>query len=226
MVKGFETFSAVAAYLDRPNVDTDLIIPKQFLKKIGRSGFGANLFHDLRFLPDGEPDPGFILNQERYKGAGILVSRENFGCGSSREHAAWALEDYGFKTIIAPSFGDIFRNNSFNIGLLLVEQPEGLVTDIMDRIEKNPGYTLRVDLDRQTIEGSDGWKGAFEIDPHRRRMLLSGFDEILLTLRQEDLIAEYERTHAKPWQAALPGQSFRKDEKKNARGSGRKNGCA
>ncbi|MDR2339977.1 MAG: 3-isopropylmalate dehydratase small subunit [Deltaproteobacteria bacterium] len=204
MVKSFETFSAVAAYLDRPNVDTDLIIPKQFLKKIERSGFGANLFNDLRFLPDGSPDPGFILNQPRYQGAGVLVSRENFGCGSSREHAAWALEDYGFKTVIAPSFGDIFRNNSFKVGLLLIEQPDELVSEIIERIERNPGYTLEVDLANQTLEGSDGWKATFEIDPHRRRSLLAGIDEIAQTLALQDEINAYEESHQEPWEAVLP----------------------
>jgi 3-isopropylmalate/(R)-2-methylmalate dehydratase small subunit len=204
MVKAFEKFSAVAAYLDRPNVDTDLIIPHQFLKKISRSGFGANLFNDLRFLPDGKPDPDFILNLPRYKGAGVLVSRENFGCGSSREHAAWALEDYGFKTVIAPSFGDIFRNNSFKIGLLLIEQPDALVSEFMERIEKNPGYTLEVDLQNQSIMGSDGWKVSFQIDPHRRQRLLSGIDDIDQTLSLEEKIEAYEASHQKPWQAVLP----------------------
>ena len=205
MAKAFETFSAVATYLDRPNVDTDLIIPKQFLKKIEKTGFGANLFNDLRFLPGGEPDPDFILNQPRYKGAGVLVSRENFGCGSSREHAAWALEDYGFKTVIAPSFGDIFRNNSFKIGLLLIEQPDSLVSEIMERIERNPGYTLQVDLAGQTLEGSDGWKAAFEIEPHRRSRLLAGGDDIDQTLSlEEERIRAYEEAHSRPWEAALP----------------------
>jgi 3-isopropylmalate/(R)-2-methylmalate dehydratase small subunit len=197
----------VAAYLDRPNVDTDLIIPKQFLKKIERAGFGANLFNDLRFLPDGKPDPEFILNKPRYQGAGVLVSRKNFGCGSSREHAAWALEDYGFKTVIAPSFGDIFRNNSFNIGLLLIETPDGLVTDIIQRIEGNPGYTLQVDLVNQTLEGSDGWKASFEVDPHRRATLLAGEDKIGRTLLEEDKIKAYEEAHQNPWEAVLPPET-------------------
>jgi 3-isopropylmalate/(R)-2-methylmalate dehydratase small subunit len=204
MAKAFETFSAVAAYLDRPNVDTDLIIPKQFLKSIKKSGYGANLFNDLRFLPDGSPDPDFILNKPRFKGAGVLVSRENFGCGSSREHAAWALDDYGFKTVIAPSFGDIFRNNSFGIGLLLIEQPAHLVTEIIERIERNPGYTLEVDLEGQAIRGSDGWEASFEIDPHRRTRLLEGVDEIDRTLELEEDIKAYERSHAEPWQATRP----------------------
>ncbi|MDR2405752.1 MAG: 3-isopropylmalate dehydratase small subunit [Deltaproteobacteria bacterium] len=206
-MKAFETFSAVATYLDRPNVDTDLIIPKQFLKKIEKTGFGANLFNDLRFLPDGKLDPAFILNLPRYKGAGVLVSRENFGCGSSREHAAWALEDYGFRTVIATSFGDIFRNNSFKIGLLLIEQPDALVSEIMERIERNPGYTLEVDLVNQTLKGSDGWKASFDIDPHRRKRLLSGVDDIAQTLSLEDMIEAYEASHKEPWQAVLPTES-------------------
>jgi 3-isopropylmalate/(R)-2-methylmalate dehydratase small subunit len=207
MARAFETFSAIAAYLDRPNVDTDLIIPKQFLKKIARTGFGENLFNDLRFLPSGEPDPDFILNQPRYQGAGVLVSRENFGCGSSREHAAWALGGYGFKTVIAPSFGDIFRNNSFKNGLLLIELPERPVTDLMRRIEDNPGYELKVDLENLTLEGSDGWRTTFQVPAHRRAVLLKGVDDVMETLRLKDKIKAYEDSHNAPWQAALPEEA-------------------
>ncbi|MDR0548525.1 MAG: 3-isopropylmalate dehydratase small subunit [Deltaproteobacteria bacterium] len=200
----FTPRTLLAAAYDRPNVDTDLIIPKQFLIKIDRHGFGRHLFHNERFLPNGEANPDFFLNFPRYQGVGLLVGGKNFGCGSSREHAPWALEDYGFSVVVAPSFGDIFRNNSLKVGLLLVELQQVEVADLMARIEKTPGYTVTVDLAAQTLKGSDGWSSHFEIDPFHKERLLAGGDEIALTLLAEDKIAAYEKAHARPWEAVLP----------------------
>jgi len=197
----FTTLTTVAALLDRPNVDTDLIIPKQFLKSTERTGFGRFVFYDLRFLPDGSPDPNSALNQPRYQGAGILVSRENFGCGSSREHAPWALMDYGFKAIIAPSFGDIFKNNSFKNGLLLIELPAQKIDELISLVNRVPGLEMRVDLAAQTVAGPEGFAAGFEIDRFRKELLLNGWDDISLTLKKEDKIAAYEKSHARPWQA-------------------------
>ncbi|MDR1921687.1 MAG: 3-isopropylmalate dehydratase small subunit [Candidatus Adiutrix sp.] len=199
----FVTLKAVAAVLDRPNVDTDLIIPKQFLKRIERSGFGRFLFNDLRFKTDGTENPDFILNQPAYRGAGILVSRENFGCGSSREHAPWALMDYGFRAVISPSFGDIFKNNSFKNGLLPIELPAGRVSELMKLIGDNPGLTLEIDLPAQAVRGPKGFRADFEIDAFRKELLLNGWDDISLTLKKEDLIQAYEEGHNRPWQAAV-----------------------
>jgi 3-isopropylmalate/(R)-2-methylmalate dehydratase small subunit len=204
-MKAFKTFNAKAAYLDRPNVDTDLIIPKQFLKSTSRQGYGSHLFNDLRFLPDGGENPEFVLNKPRFKGAGVLVGRENFGCGSSREHAAWAIFDYGFKTVIAPSFGDIFKNNSSNVGLLLIELPEEVVSDLIQRIEANNNFQLKVDLKNQILKGSDGWEQDFRTDPFVKEKFLRGGSEIDLTLRKrKKKITSYEKSHKKPWQAVLP----------------------
>ncbi|MDR2935393.1 MAG: 3-isopropylmalate dehydratase small subunit [Candidatus Adiutrix sp.] len=198
----FTRLTAVAAVLNRPNVDTDLIIPKQFLKNIERRGYGRHVFHDLRFSPDGTPDPDCPLNQARYQGAGVLVSLENFGCGSSREHAAWALTDYGFKAVVAPSFGDIFRNNSLKNGLLLVELPAETVAGLIRLIEETPGFELTLDLRDQVVSGPGGFSAAFAIDPYAREMLLNGWDEISLTMRKEDRLAAYEAAHRRPWLAA------------------------
>ncbi|MDR2945273.1 MAG: 3-isopropylmalate dehydratase small subunit [Candidatus Adiutrix sp.] len=198
----FTTLTTVAAVLDRPNVDTDLIIPKQFLKSISRSGFGRFVFNDLRFRPDGSPDPDCPLNLPRYRGAGALVSRENFGCGSSREHAAWALLDYGFKAVICPSFGDIFKSNSFKNGLLLIELSQKEIDRLIRLIEDTPGYQLSIDLPAQSVTGPAGFSATFEIDPFRKELLLNGWDDISLTMKKEDKITAYERTHARPWQAA------------------------
>jgi 3-isopropylmalate/(R)-2-methylmalate dehydratase small subunit len=199
----FTTLTTLAAVLDRPNIDTDLIIPKQFLKRIERSGYGRFVFHDLRFRPDGQRDPDCPLNQPRYQGAGALVSRENFGCGSSREHAPWALMDYGFRAVISPSFGDIFKNNSFKNGLLLIELSREKTSELIRLIEATPGYALSIDLAAQTITGPGAFAASFEIDPFRKGLLQSGGDEISLTLEKEALIAAYEKEHQRPWQAAV-----------------------
>ena len=197
----FTRLSATAAVLNRPNVDTDLIIPKQFLKNIERRGYGRHVFHDLRFKPDGALDPDCPLNQARYQGAGVLVSLENFGCGSSREHAAWALMDYGFKAVIAPSFSDIFKNNSLKNGLLLAELPPDTVAGLIRLIEETPGFELNLDLREQTVTGTAGFSAGFEIDPYARELLLNGWDDISLTLKKEDRLAAYEAGHNRPWQA-------------------------
>ncbi len=198
----FTTLNTVAAILDRPNVDTDLIIPKQFLKSIKRSGFGQHAFNDLRFRPDGSLDPLSPLNQPRYQGAGVLVSRENFGCGSSREHAPWALMDYGFKAVISPSFGDIFKNNSFKNGLLLIELSPEETSRLIKLIEESPGYRLDIDLAAQTVTGP-GFSATFQIDSFRKELLLNGWDDISLTLKRAEKISSYEKNKARPWQAAV-----------------------
>jgi 3-isopropylmalate/(R)-2-methylmalate dehydratase small subunit len=199
----FTTLTTVAAVLDRPNVDTDLIIPKQFLKRIERAGFGQFVFNDLRFRPDGTKDPDCPLNQERYKGAGILVSRENFGCGSSREHAPWALMDFGFRAIISPSFANIFENNSFKNGLLLIVLAADVTERLIALIEANPGYQLNIDLAAQTVSGPSGFSARFDIDPFRKELLLNGWDDISLTMKKEAAISAYEAARQKPWQAAV-----------------------
>ncbi|MDR2349727.1 MAG: 3-isopropylmalate dehydratase small subunit [Deltaproteobacteria bacterium] len=204
-MEAFKTFKARAAYLNRPNIDTDLIIPKQFLKSIKREGFGANLFNDLRFDENGRDNPDFILNKPRYEGAGFLAAGENFGCGSSREHATWALLDYGFRAIIAPSFGDIFRNNSSKVGLLLIQLPADEVAGLCARIEENDGYELEANVETQKLSDSRGWVISFEIDPYVKKMLMGGQDQITLTLAESaGEIEAYEKSHAKAWQAALP----------------------
>lgn len=180
--------------MDRVNVDTDQITPKQFIKWITREGYGRVLFYDWRYLPGEKPNPDFILNQPRYQGASILLARANFGCGSSREHAPWAILDYGFHTILAPSFADIFYNNCFKNGVLLVKLPDAEVEELFQRTEKNTGYRLTVDLENQTITDDHGLSLSFEIDPFRRECLLKGLDDIGLTLRYADRIAGYEQT--------------------------------
>ncbi|MDX5409112.1 MAG: 3-isopropylmalate dehydratase small subunit [Thauera sp.] len=200
-MKPFTTLDGLVAPLDRANVDTDAIIPKQFLKSIKRSGFGPNAFDEWRYLDVGQPgqdnsqrplNPDFVLNQARYQGAQILLTRDNFGCGSSREHAPWALEDYGFRVLIGPSFADIFFNNSFKNGLLPIRLDAAEVDELFRQCEATEGYRLTVDLAAQTITRPDGKSIAFDIDPFRKECLLNGWDDIGLTLRHADKIRAFE----------------------------------
>ncbi|MGI4848363.1 MAG: 3-isopropylmalate dehydratase small subunit [Janthinobacterium lividum] len=209
----FTLLDGLVVPLDRENVDTDAIIPKQFLKSISRTGFGPNLFDAWRYLDIGEPgrdnstrplNPDFVLNEPRYAGASILVARKNFGCGSSREHAPWALEQYGFRAVIAPSFADIFFNNCYKNGLLPIVLPEAAVTQLIDAIKAFPGFRLVIDLERQLVSlssGSQSWP--FEIDAFRKYCMLNGLDDIGLTLKQSDKIRAYEERHLadQPWLA-------------------------
>ncbi len=206
----FETVTGVVCPLDRSNVDTDAIIPKQFLKSIKRSGFGPNLFDDWRYLDHGEPgmdsstrplNPDFVLNDARYAGASILLARENFGCGSSREHAPWALTDYGFKVIIAPSFADIFFNNSFKNGLLPIALDANIVDRLFEQAVGERALQLTVDLEAQEIRGAADGPIAFEVDPFSKHCLLNGLDDIGLTLQHVDEIRAYEarRRSITPW---------------------------
>jgi len=190
-MKPFVSETGLAVPVDRVNVDTDQIIPKQFLKRIERTGFGQFLFYDWRFTADGGLNPSFVLNQKQYEGATILVAGRNFGSGSSREHAPWALADYGFRAVIAPSFADIFYNNCFQNGLLPVVLPEEAVAELMSRAAQ-PGYQLTVDLEACTVSDNAGLKLSFAVDPFRRHRLLHGLDEIGLTLQQEAAITAYE----------------------------------
>ncbi len=194
-MKSFTKLTGLVAPMDRANVDTDQIIPKQFLKRIERTGFGEYLFWDWRRKADGSEDPAFELNKPELKGAPILLARRNFGCGSSREHAPWALEDYGFRSIIAPSFADIFYNNCFKNGMLPIRLSEAQVDDLFARAAKHPGYRLSVDLESQTIKDDFGLTLSFEVDPFRRHCLLNGLDDIGLTLAHVDKIAAYEAAH-------------------------------
>ena len=194
-MRAFRVHSGLVAPLDRSDVDTDQIIPKQFLKRIERTGFGQFLFFDWRFRDDGSPNPEFVLNQPEFRGASILLARRNFGCGSSREHAPWALDDYGFRAIIAPSFADIFYNNCFKNGILPLRLDEKTVDDLFARCQRRPGHQLTVDLQRCTVTDSDGLSLPFEVDAFRRHCLLEGLDDIALTLEREARIAAYERTH-------------------------------
>jgi 3-isopropylmalate/(R)-2-methylmalate dehydratase small subunit len=206
----FTILQGIAAPLDRPNVDTDAIIPKQFLKSIKRSGFGPNLFDEWRYMDHGEPgmdpatrvpNPNFVLNQPRYRGAKILLARENFGCGSSREHAPWALMDYGFRAVVAPSYADIFFNNSFKNGLLPVILPAAVVDRLFMEVEATPGYQLTVDLVAQKVATPGGQTFDFTVDAFRRHCLLEGLDEIGLTLQHADEIRAFEdkRKGTQPW---------------------------
>jgi 3-isopropylmalate/(R)-2-methylmalate dehydratase small subunit len=208
----FRTLTGLVAPLDRANVDTDQIIPKQFLKSIHRAGFGPNLFDEWRYLDRGEPgmdngrrplNPDFVLNQPRYKGASVLLARRNFGCGSSREHAPWAIGEFGFRALIAPSFADIFFNNCFKNGLLPIVLDESRVDRLFADVLATPGYTLSIDLAAQTVRTPAGDVTRFEIDPFRKECLLNGWDDIQLTLRHKDLIAEYEKRRLArfPWLA-------------------------
>ena len=191
-MKAFNKHTGLVAPLDRANVDTDQIIPKQFLKRIERTGFGQFVFYDWRYSPDGKPDPTFVLNEPRYEGASILVTDKNFGCGSSREHAPWALGEYGFRVIIAPSFADIFANNCFKNGMLPITLDAEQVREIMTRAQQQEGYELTVDLKRQMIEDSSGLSVLFVVGEFQRYCLLEGLDDIGLTLRHEDAIKKYE----------------------------------
>ncbi|MBD2859044.1 3-isopropylmalate dehydratase small subunit [Spongiibacter sp. KMU-158] len=208
-MKAFTVVEGVVAPMDRANVDTDMIIPKQFLKSIKRSGFGPNLFDELRYLDEGQPgqdcssrplNTEFPLNFPRYKGASILLARENFGCGSSREHAPWALDDYGFRCVIAPSFADIFFNNSFKNGLLPIVLDEKIVDELFTKMYAEEGFSLTVDLPNQCVRLADGTEFAFEVDAFRKHCLVNGLDDIGLTLQDADAIREFETQ----WQAKSP----------------------
>ena len=197
----FTTHTGLVVPLDRSNVDTDQIIPKQFLKRIERTGFGQFLFFDWRFLDDGQSNPEFVLNRPEYAGASVLLARRNFGCGSSREHAPWALGDYGFRAIIAPSFADIFYNNCFKNGMLPIALDEAAVDDLFARCAAHRGYKLTVDLEKCEISDAYGLSLPFQLDAFRRRCLLEGLDDIGLTLVEAPAIAAYEKkaAAARPW---------------------------
>jgi 3-isopropylmalate/(R)-2-methylmalate dehydratase small subunit len=208
----FIVHKGLVAPIDRENVDTDAIIPKQFLKSIRNTGFGPNLFDEWRYLDHGEPgqdpssrkaNPDFVLNQPRYQGASVLLARRNFGCGSSREHAPWAIQQYGFRALIAPSFADIFFNNCFKNGLLPIVLPESTVAKLFDEVAAFPGYELTVDLQRQVVVKPQGEEIPFEVQPFRKYCLVNGFDDIGLTLLQSDKIKAFEaqRLATKPWLA-------------------------
>ena len=209
-MRAFTQHTGLVAPLDRANVDTDQIIPKQFLKSIKRTGFGPNLFDEWRYLDVGYAyqdnskrplNKDFVLNAERYQGASVLLARENFGCGSSREHAPWALEEYGFRSIIAPSYADIFFNNSFKNGLLPIILSDAEVDELFAQVEAEPGYQLSVDLESQTVTRPDGKVLKFEIDAFRKHCLLNGLDDIVLTLQDDVAIAAFESKHraSQPW---------------------------
>ena len=197
-MRAFTQHTGLVAAMDRSNVDTDQIIPKQFLKRIERTGFGAFLFFDWRFLEDGTPNPEFELNCPDCEGASILLARQNFGCGSSREHAPWALDDYGFRILIAPSFADIFYNNCFQNGLLPIVLDAEAIEDLFTRANTYPGYTLSVQLAENLILDDHGLKQSFEIDPFRKHCLLHGLDDIALTLEHAERIAAYEAARGMP----------------------------
>ncbi len=192
-MEAFTQHNGLVAPLDRVDVDTDQIIPKQFLKSIARTGFEAGLFFDWRQLPDGSPNPDFVLNKPQFQGASILVSGRNFGSGSSREHAPWALQQAGFHAVIAPSFGDIFRNNSYQNGFLPVQLPENIVRQLLDRAENEPGYRLTIDLEHQTVSDARDTLAAFDIDPSVKHRLLNGLDDIGLTLQHAADIDAFEK---------------------------------
>ena len=211
-MKKFNVHKGLVAPMDRENVDTDAITPKQFLKSIRKSGFGQNLFDAWRYTDPGwvgkpqeerKPNPDFVLNQPRYKGASILLARKNFGCGSSREHAPWALDQYGFRAVIAPGFADIFFNNCFKNGLLPIVLPEAQVSRLFDDVYAFPGFELTVDLERQVIVMPQGGEMPFDVQPFRKYCLINGFDDIGLTLRHKDEIKAFEaqRLASKPWLA-------------------------
>lgn len=210
MMKSFTVVTGIAAPMDRANVDTDMIIPKQFLKSIKRTGFGKNLFDELRYLDEGKPDQvctgrplnmDFPLNFPRYQGASILLARENFGCGSSREHAPWALDDYGFRSVIASSFADIFYNNCFKNGLLPIVLDEAIVDQLFNEMYAEEGYQLTIDLAAQVVKTPSGQSFSFELDAFRKHCLLNGLDDIALTLEHEEAIRSYEakRRADAPW---------------------------
>lgn len=216
-MRKFTQVTGIAAPMDRANVDTDMIIPKQFLKSIKRTGFGKNLFDELRYLDEGEPDQScegrplnnnFMLNQARYAGSTILLARQNFGCGSSREHAPWALEDYGFRCVIAPSFADIFYNNCFKNGILPVMLEEAVVDQLFADVFANEGYELTIDLENQTIKTPEGKSIPFEVDAFRKHCLINGLDDIGVTLEDADAIKSFEAKsrQASPWLFDAIGQ--------------------
>ena len=214
-MQAFTTHKGLVAPLDRENVDTDLIMPKQFLKSIKRTGFGPNLFDTLRYLDPGEPgmdnskrplNPDFVLNQARYQGASVLLARQNFGCGSSREHAPWALLQFGFRAILAPSFADIFFNNCFKNGLLPIVLPEAEISRLFEDVNAKEGYSLEIDLARQKVITDDGREIDFDIEPFRKHCLLNGLDDIGMTLQKADKIKafEAERLARHPWLVGQP----------------------
>jgi 3-isopropylmalate/(R)-2-methylmalate dehydratase small subunit len=216
-MKSFKVHQGIVAPMDRANVDTDMIIPKQFLKSIKRSGFGVNLFDELRYQDEGFPgqdcsqrplNPDFPLNQSRYQGASILLARDNFGCGSSREHAPWALDDFGFRCVIAPSFADIFFNNCFKNGLLPIVLEAALVEQLFQEMYATEGFQLTIDLERQLVRGPTGQEFAFEVDEFRRHCLLNGLDDIGLTLESADAIRAFESRwrQQSPWLFDVIGQ--------------------
>ena len=194
-MRPFTQHTGLVVPMDRANVDTDQIIPKQFLKRIQRSGFGQFLFFDWRFLENGQPNPDFELNRPQYAGASVLLARRNFGCGSSREHAPWALEDYGIRVIFAPSYADIFYNNCFKNGLLPIRLSESQIEDLFQRAAAHPGYQITVDLANQTIRDDFGLRLPFDVDSFRRHCLLHGLDDIGMTLAHEEQIRAYEEAH-------------------------------
>ena len=200
-MEAFTSLTGVAAPLPMVNVDTDMIIPKQYLKTIERTGLGRGLFHDMRRTPEGEERPEFVLNKPAYRNAKMLIAGENFGCGSSREHAPWALLDYGIKVIFAPSFADIFYNNCFKNGILPIVLPQEDIDKLLDDAERGANATISVDLEAQEIRGPDGGVIQFEIDPFRKHCLLNGLDDIGLTLEKVSEIDDYEETHraSRPW---------------------------
>lgn len=209
-MKKFTTHEGLVTPMDRANVDTDMIIPKQFLKSIKRSGFGKNLFDELRYMDEGKPDEDctgrplndeFVLNQARYKGTSILLARENFGCGSSREHAPWALDDFGFRAVLAPSYADIFFNNCFKNALLPIVLSESVIDQLFKEVEAEEGYCLTLDLPAQTITKSSGEVITFNIDPFRKHCLVEGLDDIGMTLKESDSVRAYEkrRVAEAPW---------------------------
>ncbi len=204
-MKAFTTLNGVAAILDKANVDTDQIIPKQFLRKIERSGFGVHLFHDWRFLDDAgtKPNPEFILNQPRYQGANILLARDNFGCGSSREHAPWALEDYGFRSIIAPSYADIFYNNCFKNGMLPIVLPSEQVDELFKYVDSTPNAKLEIDLMSQVVKAGNGKSYSFDVDSFRKDCLYRGLDDIGLTLENEKSITSFEKQRRSKFRKCL-----------------------
>jgi len=197
-MEAFTKHTGLVAPLDRVDVDTDQIIPKQFLKSISRTGFDAGLFYDWRFRPDGTPNPDFVLNKPQFQGASVLISGRNFGSGSSREHAPWALQQFGFRAVIAPNFADIFRNNCYQNGLLPVALPEKLVRELLDRAENEPGYTVTIDLENQTVADARDTLAQFDIDPSVKHRLLNGLDDIGMTLQQGEAIAAYEAAAERP----------------------------
>ena len=203
-MKPFTKHTGLVVPLDRVNVDTDQMVPKQFLKLLTREGYGRILFYDWRYLPGEKPNPDFVLNRPRYKGASVLLGRANFGCGSSREHAPWAILDYGFRAILAPSYADIFYNNCFKNGILPVTLPDAQIDELFKRTEANEGYRLTVDLEQQIVTDEKGLRYSFTVDPFRRECLLKGLDDIGLTLVHEAEISAFEKKHLRAPHMSAP----------------------